>query len=109
MDRQTLLAEHQAFENTCGVSANNWSDGFRPAFLDKRTGEIELSRNKDGSLAPYHLIDWLPHDWGQVLGCDGAVKRLRQDIVAGFERDGTFYTREQLIEYQGNTDQSVFS
>lgn len=96
MDRQTLLQENREFLGTRGVSENNWCEGFAPAFLDKRSGKIELARHKDGTPAPFHLIEWLPHDWGQILGCDGAVKRLRQDIVAGFERDGLFFTREEV-------------
>ena len=70
--------------------------GFLPAFRDLDSGETHLSTNDDGSLAPIHLIDALPEEW--VIERDelGRSTALKETIIAGFVRDGRFYTYAEV-------------
>ena len=92
-----LRMENLAFQGTKGVS-DNAAYAFRPAFLDTRTGTVELARLSDGSTAAVHVMSWLPRDWATKLDQDGRVASLNHRIVAGFERDGIFYTRDQVAD-----------
>ena len=95
LTRNRIRRENLAFTGTGGVSPENRYRRFAPAFRDEATGQVELSRYANGALAPMHLIDGLPWDW--VCACDeqGRPSALKATIVAGFVRDGRFYTREQ--------------
>ncbi len=95
MDDQTLRRENLAYAGTNGISQNNH---LKPAFLDKRTGRVEIARLKDGRAAPMHIISWLPREWATDVKPDGSVQALISTIIAGFERDGVFYTREQAAD-----------
>lgn len=95
MNRLTLKAESAVFKDTGGVSANNGGCGFRPAFLDTDTHRVYLSRFGDGRPAPMHLLDGLPEDVVVARGASGRVAEVKSSVVAGFVRDGRFYTREQ--------------
>jgi hypothetical protein len=99
MNRNTLHCENLAFAGTRGVSQNNRELGFRPAFLDKITGRIELARMANGQPATMHLICWLPGDWGSSFNEDGSIESLKAEIVAGFEFDGLFYTRDEVAKF----------
>src|SRR4051812_22539025 len=68
--------------------------GFRPAFFDFATQRLYLSRFADGRLAPVHLLDGLPDEAVVDRAASGRVLTPRASLVAGFERDGDFYTRE---------------
>ncbi len=98
MDNQTLHLENLAYAGTRGISQNNSVSGFKPAFLNKSTGRIEIARLKNGRQAPMHIISWLPKKWASCFDEDGLVLKLRPGIIAGFERDGCFYTRDQAAE-----------
>ena len=98
VDNQTLRSENLTYEGTRGISQNNQASGFRPAFLDTSSGKIEISRLKDGQEAPIHMISWLPAEWAVRVDEDGLVIELKPDIVAGFERGGSFYTRDEAAE-----------
>tara|TARA_R110002072_G_scaffold1780_5_gene14661 strand:- start:4819 stop:5118 length:300 start_codon:yes stop_codon:yes gene_type:complete len=98
MNKHTLHYENLAFAGTRGVSENNTRSGFRPAFLDKTTGCIELARLANGKPAAMHLICWLPRDWGSCFDEDGSIESLKAGVVAGFELDGVFYTRDEVAE-----------
>ena len=98
MDNQTLRSENLTYEGTSGISQNNRASGFRPAFMDTSSGQIEISRLKDGQEAPIHMISWLPEEWAVSIDEDGLVIELKATIVAGFERGGSFYTREEAAE-----------
>ena len=97
MDRQELQEQNLRFADTSGVSANNQDKGFIPAFQDPAAGRVELARTEDGSVATMHLIAGLPREWAAELDSAGAVSRLKDGIVAGFCRNGQFYTRDQAI------------
>ncbi len=89
-----LASQNSTYAGTGGISCNNRSAGFFPAYQNTQTGEIVISRFADGSPAPVHVLDGLPRSW--ILTCDetGCVRQALQGIVAGFVRDGAFYTRE---------------
>ena len=98
MDNRDLQLENLAFAGTAGVSRNSRASGFAPAFLDKKTGLIEIARLENGQPSPTHIIRWLPSSWAGSLASDGSVKSLKPGIIAGFVRDGVFFTREQTAE-----------
>ena len=93
-----LVRENEEFCGTRGVSENNRDLGFKPAFLNKDTGEVEIARLEDGLPAPMHLITWLPRHWARVVDTRGAVLSLVPSVIAGFTQDGVFYTRAEAAE-----------
>ncbi|MGI9315696.1 MAG: hypothetical protein ACR2QW_00070 [bacterium] len=99
MNKQTLRLENLAYSGTKGISQNNSKSGFRPAFLNSKSGRVEISRMESGCPAPVHLIDWLPREWASTIGKDGSVKSLIPEIISGFSRNGTFYTREETASF----------
>jgi hypothetical protein len=95
LTRNRIRRENLAFAGTGGVSPENRCRRFTPAFRDEDTGRVELSRYANGSLAPMHLIDGLPREWVCARDAVGRPAALKATVVAGFVRDGLFYTREQ--------------
>ncbi|MEQ8483877.1 MAG: AMP-binding protein [Pseudomonadales bacterium] len=95
MTRGQLHRDNLAFAGTGGVSAGNRCARFHPAFRDAATGQVERARFADGSAAPMHVLDGLPDAWVAERDVHGNPCTLRPGIVAGFVRDGVFYTREQ--------------
>ncbi|MCG6864340.1 MAG: hypothetical protein LJE58_02820 [Thiogranum sp.] len=93
-----LEKENRVFSGTPGVSRENRGSGFRPAFCDTESGRVELSRFANGLLAPVHLFDGLPESWIVAGDATAGVTAIKQSVVAGFERDGCFYTRKQAAE-----------
>lgn len=98
MDMQTLHRQNLAFAGTAGVSENNRSQGFLPAFLNKHTGQVEVARCRSGAAATMHLISYLPAAWAERTAADGRVLSLKPGVIAGFVQNGIFYTREELAE-----------
>ena len=98
LSAQYLQMEAATQRGTGGVSLENGKFGFQPAFQDAVTGQIHLSTFSDGRPAPFHLLDGLPEHL--VLAHDryGRASRVMGNIVAGFVRDGIFYTRAQAAE-----------
>ena len=95
LTRKRLRRDNLAFAGTGGVSPVNRRARFEPAFRDDDTGRVELSRYADGAPAPMHLMEGLPEDWVSERDAGGCPCALKPSIVAGFVRDGEFYTREQ--------------
>jgi hypothetical protein len=95
LTRSRIRRENLAFAGTGGVSPENRCRRFAPAFRDDATGQVELSRYANGCLAPMHLIDGLPGAWICDRDGQGRPCALKATVVAGFVRDGQFYTREQ--------------
>lgn len=95
LTEMSLHDENVLFERTRGVSQNNRASGFAPAYRDALTGDVTPSRFADGSPAPIHLLDGLPEHWVARRTEEGHVAATLPGIVAGFLREGRFYTREQ--------------
>lgn len=96
MNQQEICQQNRDYEGTAGVSKNNRRAGFLPAFRDDATGRVELARMADGSAATMHVITWLPPEWAETRDTEGGVVQLRDSIICGFVRDGTFYTRDEV-------------
>lgn len=96
--RDRLRRENLAFAGTAGVSDPAGRGRFVPAFREERSGRVELSRYANGKVAPLHVMDGLPEAWVEARTESGAPARLKAGVVAGFVRDGRFYTREQAAE-----------
>ncbi|MEE4377857.1 MAG: hypothetical protein V2J55_10155 [Candidatus Competibacteraceae bacterium] len=92
---QALLHQNQVFRGTGGVSHENRSSGFVPAFQDSQTGTVYLSRFADGRPAPMHLLEGLPQSVVVARNETGKINAIKPSVVAGFVRCGQFYTREQ--------------
>ena len=87
-----LQGENRHYEGTGGVSRNNRSSGFVPAFLDAVSGKAYRSYFSDGSPAPMHLLDGLP---GHLLIRTRDGLKAREGVVSGFLHCGTFLTRAE--------------
>lgn len=92
---EKLRAENEAFGGTGGVSRNNARAGFLPAFRDIDSGRVEIPRLENGDPAPMHLLCGLPDEWVADRDEHGRIVAVRDSVVAGFVRDGVFYTREE--------------
>ena len=93
MDDDALREENGIYAGTGGRSEENGGLGFRPAFYDFDTQSIHLSRFSDGRPAPFHLLDGLPRDLVVDRTPSGRVARVKASVIAGFVREGFFYTR----------------
>jgi hypothetical protein len=100
LTRAELAAQNRRFLGTGGRSQENRSLGFRPAFLDSSTGTIHLARFADGRIAPMHLLEGLPAELVTARSASGRVTAVSEVLIAGFERDGLFYTRAQAAAAQ---------
>jgi hypothetical protein len=89
-----LARDNALYAGTGGVSERNRTAGFAPAYRDRESGEVVLSRFADGTLAPVHVLEGLPMEWVLARDGDGCVTSVRATVEAGFVRDGQFYTRE---------------
>lgn len=90
-----LRDQNRRFRNTGGRSQENRSEGFQPAYNDTDTGEIYLSRFADGRPAPLHVLEGLPAELAVSRGKDGRITAVKATVIAGFARNGRFYTREE--------------
>lgn len=97
LSEQLLKTQNQRFCATPGVSHNNRKAGFTPAYLDLSSGLSVPSRYADGRPAPIHILDGLPESWIALRDKDGRVSHARRGVIAGFLRNGRFYTREQAV------------
>jgi hypothetical protein len=94
MTTNQLARENRSYACTGGVSRNNHTQGFRPAFIDKATGIVYLSRNPNGTLAPFHRLDGLPPELVEARDHTGRVIAVKATVEAGFERDGEYFSRD---------------
>lgn len=95
LSKQLLQRENLFYRGSGGISQENRSYGFRPAFLDTETGEIFPSCFTDGRPAPCHILDGLPQTIVAVRAPSGRVMAVKSSVISGFVRGGRFYTREQ--------------
>ena len=96
LTKASLEVEIACYRGTNGVSESNGRLGFQPAFIDRETGTVYLSRFADGRLAPCHLLDGLPAEL--VLGRDeqGHVTRVKDSVESGFVHGEGFHTRHEV-------------
>ena len=101
LTKASLKTENLVFFGTAGVSSENRSNGFKPAFYDTETERVEISRFQNGQLAPIHIIDGLPESW--IVERDATLKAtaIKCSVIAGFVCNGYFYTRSQAAEAIG--------
>lgn len=66
--------------------------GFRPAFFDYATCTIHPSRHANGCPAESHILEGLPEEIVVVRSDCGRVIAVKATLMAGFERDGYFFT-----------------
>lgn len=95
LSTRVLAQQNRIYRDTGGVSDGCRDGGFRPAFLDRSTGITWLSRFADGRIAPLHVLDGLPDELVAEWDGNGHIKTAKDCVIAGFLRDGLFYTREQ--------------
>ena len=93
-----LKRENLAFFGTPGVSQGNNGYGFIPAFCDSVTGRVEISRLPNGLPAPIHVFEGLPENWVVERDASSKPTAIKHSVVAGFVREGCFFTRSQAAE-----------
>jgi hypothetical protein len=99
MNEMRLERENTRYRGTAGVSEENRSLGFRPAFVDRETQAVYLSRFADGRPAPCHVLDGLPEELVLARRACGRVAMVKASVVSGFVRDGRFYTRSEAAAH----------
>lgn len=97
LSNDELHSQNQEFIGTKGVSEENQEAGFRPAYRHAETGEAMISCFSDGTPAPVHVLEGLPATWVTARDSNGKVTRVSSAVVAGFLRNGIFYTREDAV------------
>ena len=102
-----LRAQNVAYQATGGVSRNNRAAGFLPGYCNVSTGEAVISCFADGSPSPVHLLDGLPDAWVAERDASGRVRQTVPMVVAGFIRDGCFYTREAAARFLERDDSAL--
>lgn len=100
--RCSLKKENKIFKGTGGVSQYNRQYRFQPAFRDQDTGKIYPSCNLDGSPAPCHILDGLPANLAIARDVNGRIIAVKHSIIAGFIKEGHFYTREEAAKEVAN-------
>jgi hypothetical protein len=90
-----LEQENREYGGRGGISAENVSLGFRPAFMDLETGRVFASCFADGRPAAVHVIEGLPDKLVIERNTAGRVMAVKASIVAGFTWRGRFLTREE--------------
>lgn len=103
VSNETVASEHPRHSPR---SAQRVGEGFLPAFQDVLTGQVVLSSFDNGRQAPMHLLNALPAHW--FIPCQGgAAAVLKSTVIAGFWRQGRFYTRAEAAEPVCSSDCSA--
>ena len=93
--RAQIRAESRAYEGRGGTSTEAGRVGLLPAFLDRESGVVYPARYADGRLAPLHLLEGLPDALVIERDVGGRVSAVKRSVIAGFARNGCFFTRAQ--------------
>ncbi len=104
-----LQRQRRRYRGSAGISQMNQGHGFRAAFRDAETGIIYGSCYADGRPAAVHLLDGLPESLVLARAVDGRVAVVKKAVVAGFVRNGRFYTREEAVRSVASEAESVTS
>lgn len=94
-----IVQENVEFKNTGGVSEHNSAFSFLPAFRNTYDNRVEVSRFKDGRVAPFHTLDGLPDEWVIRRDLKGRVVEIRESIESGFVRLGRFFSRQEAADF----------
>ena len=97
LTKSALAVESANYRGTRGVSENNRGAGFQPAFIDRQSGIVHLSRFPDGRRAPCHLLEGLPDELVIARDERGRVTGVKGSVVSGFVHGGCFYTRDEAL------------
>lgn len=107
LGQHELRSENRLFRGRGGISQENRSAGFVPAFLDSATGRVYRSRFADGRPAPVHVLEGLPDHLRTAPrggGSDvGRAVALGSRLVSGFLREGRFFTRAEAADAMQRT------
>ncbi len=98
LSHDKLSRENMCYSGTGGVSNENRSLGFIPAFCDTDSGKIYLSCHKDGTQAAIHMLDGLPDKLVTARDAQHRIIAIKPSVIPGFVKEGHFYTREQAAE-----------
>ncbi|MDM0033446.1 hypothetical protein QTI33_15020 [Variovorax sp. J22P271] len=99
MNELILEQETVDFRGSGGVSADNRSVGFRPAFRNMETGSVYPSCFADGRPAPIHMVDGLPDELVVARSAAGKVVSVKDSVQSGFVFNGRFYDRGEAAKY----------
>ncbi len=97
MSKRYLVMEHANYRGTGGTSVENREFGFLPAFRDTRSGRVYRSEYADGRPAPFHSLEGLPDELVVARDRLGRPTQVLGTVIAGFLRDGRFYTRDEAL------------
>ena len=95
LSKAALYRQNQTFGRSGGVSEQNRHRGFVPAFYETQSHKAVVSRFANGIAAPIHVLEGLPEAWVVERDQTNRVITVKGSVIAGFLRDGQFYTREQ--------------
>ncbi|WP_372525202.1 hypothetical protein [Piscinibacter sp.] len=93
MTEERLMQETQMHRVTGGISAENRSLGFWPAFMDQETSAVYASCFGNGRPSPFHLINGSPDELVVARDAVGRAAAFKDSVIAGFVRGGRFYSR----------------
>ena len=71
--------------------------GFQPAFFDFLTQTIYPSVFADGTPAPFHILEGLPHELIVDRARSGRVISIKATVLSGYERNGYFFTNQSVL------------
>jgi len=97
MSHHQAVTQQGAYSQFNGVVFSDISFGFMPAFKNLKTQQIHLSKDQYGDLSIMHLFDGLPDCWVQEQDGQGVALSLKPEIIAGFMRNGEFYTLSEIL------------
>ncbi|MEE9336299.1 MAG: hypothetical protein V3U65_19590 [Granulosicoccaceae bacterium] len=72
--------------------------GLSPAFRESTTGEVHLSREKNGKLSQDHCFFHLPEHWIGECDSSGEAMSLIPTIEAGYWRSTGFIAIKKSIQ-----------
>jgi hypothetical protein len=99
LSQNELKFQNIVWRGTGALSAENRDQGFTPAFLDTERKEIYLSRHANGDVATVHILDGLPEHLRLSGETSATASKAKSNVIAGFVRDGKFYTREEAAAW----------
>ena len=97
-------SENQSEQTSCVSSAPVISDlkpimtGLSPAFREKTTGEVHLSRDQNGELSQDHSFFHLPIHWISKSTPSGEAMTLIPTVEAGYWRTTGFIAISKCIQ-----------